>query len=169
MTAKTKNPSKVNKSNSILFRSAYSPPVRSQFTTTDSRTEQSHKEECDINQILSKYIKTGVLAHQKHHQSNYGDYTSTDFHEAQNIIAKASSMFAELPAKVRSQFDNDPAKFLDFAGDNNNMQAMVNMGLATLNENLAKSEPVVSPSNGEAVPGQTTKEDESPRDKTVVT
>jgi len=169
MTAKTKNPSKVNKSHTTLFRSAYSPPVRSQFTTTDSRTEQSHKEECDINQILSKYIKTGVLAHQKQYAPQYGDYTSTDFHEAQNIIATAMSMFQELPAKVRNHFDNDPAKFLDFAGDENNMEAMAMMGLTDHMPKEAKTKPVVSPSNGEAVPGQTTEADENQRDKTVAT
>lgn len=168
MTIKTKNPSKVTKTSSRFFRSAYSPPVRSTFTTTDSRTEQSHKEECDINQILSKYIKTGVLAHQRQYSPQYGEFTSTDFHEAQNIIATASSMFAELPAQVRNKFDNDPALFLDFAGDENNMQSMVDMGLATLKENLAKTNPVEPGSEAKPKPGST-KEDESPRDKTVVT
>lgn len=164
MTAKTKNPSKVNKTQSTLFRSAYSPPVRYSFTTTDSRTEQSHKEECDINQILSKYIKTGVLAHQKQYAPQYGDYSSTDFHEAQNIIATAMSMFQELPSKVRNHFENDPAKFLDFASDENNNEAMAMMGLTDHMPTEAKHIADAAPEEA-----ANAKADENQRDKTVAT
>lgn len=141
------------------FRSAYSEPKRVSITTADARTEQSHKDECDINQILAKYIKGEFLEHQMTQQSNYGDFTSFDFHEAQNIIAKANSMFEELPSNIRNKFQNDPAQFLDFTADENNHAEMVELGLANPTETPVNTEPVATPSNNEVTPGEDTKAD----------
>lgn len=114
------------------FRTAYQPTKRVQLKTVDSRTEQSHAAECDINNILAQYIKTGTFNAEliDKHQKVYGDYTGHDFEEAQNLIAKAQSLFEELPSIVRQRFHNSPAQFLDFAGDEKNMTEMVEMGLA---------------------------------------
>lgn len=114
------------------FRKAYKPRKRVQIKMSDSRTEQSHANECDINQILSQYIKSGTFNANllEKHNKLYGDFTGHDFEEAQNLIAKAQSLFEELPAIVRKRFNNSPVQFLDFAGDENNMTEMVKMGLA---------------------------------------
>jgi phage internal scaffolding protein len=124
------------------FRTAYMDPNRIQFTTTDSRTEQSHKDETDINQILAKYIKGDLMEHHINHAQNYGDFTGADFQEAQNIIALANSMFEELPSSVRTRFTNDPSQFLDFVNDENNHEEMVKMGLANPPSSPVNDEPV---------------------------
>ena len=49
----------------------------------------------------------------------------------------AQEQFAALDAAVRSRFDNDPAKFLEFTADPANADEMVKMGLA-----VAKPAPV---------------------------
>jgi len=126
------------------FRSAYSDPQRVQFQTTDARTEQSHKDETDINQILAKYVKGELLEHRINHAQNYGDFTGADFQAAQNTIATANSMFEELPSSVRNRFQNDPAKFLDFVGDDKNHDEMVSMGLAKAKIEPVKDEPVAA-------------------------
>lgn len=78
------------------------------------RTRQGHKDECDINQILGKFQKTGALTHANNHEANYGFASSLSFTEAMQTVTTARSMFAELPSSLRDKFDHDPAKFLEF-------------------------------------------------------
>ena len=94
------------------------------------RTKQSFKKECDINEILKQFTKTGLITHVKKHHGFYDDFTSaSDYHSALNQIADAQAMFLTLPAQLRAQFDNDPAKFLDFVHDPDNEDEMREMGL----------------------------------------
>lgn len=114
-----------------VFVSAYSPKnkVGIEFPGK-GRTKQAHKDECDINRILAKYIKTGILNHYNKYGGSYGDFTSVDFHEAMNLVAEAQEMFDELPAKARSKFENDPGKFLDFVQDEANAEQLYDLGLS---------------------------------------
>lgn len=60
------------------------------ISTEPSQTQQQFAQESDINWILDKYKKTGILPNLKESQGSYGDYTNIpDFHQAQNIIQKA--------------------------------------------------------------------------------
>lgn len=114
------------------IRSNYSPRSRVQlaFPESEGRTKQSHAEESNINIILAKYIKTGILEHVKEHTSNYGFATSDDFHTSMNIILKAQDMFDDLPSATRKKFANRPENFLDFVQDPKNEQEMFDMGLS---------------------------------------
>jgi len=96
-----------------------------------SMTKQCFKKECDINNILAKHDKTGLISHVNKHDGNYGDATAVDFHEAMNTITIAEQMFAELPSSTRKRFENDIPAFLDFVQNPDNAQEMVDMGLAT--------------------------------------
>lgn len=91
--------------------------------------KQSFKEECDINTIMAKYIRTGVLDFVAKHEPRYGDCTGQDFQDAQLLIAGAQSMFQDLPAAIRARFDNDPAQFLDFVDDPDSREEAREMGL----------------------------------------
>ena len=83
-----------------------------------SRTQQSFKDETDINAIMAKYQKTGLIDHVNEHGAHYGDQPQAeDFHAAMNMVASTSSMFEELPSSTREQFDNDPAQFLEYLSD----------------------------------------------------
>lgn len=77
-------------------------------------TEQNHKASCDINNILARYTKTGVLEHVREYEGQYADITVTDFHDAMNKVAAAKSMFEELPSQLRAHFRNDTSEFIDF-------------------------------------------------------
>lgn len=96
--------------------------------TEPSMTEQSHAKACDVNNIMKKYIKTGVLDHAKAYSGYYADVPQIDFHEAQNVIAKAEQVFMEIPAQVRRRFDNDPGKFLDFIHDPASRKEAIELG-----------------------------------------
>lgn len=106
-----------------------SAPVKLDYE--NSKTKQSFKDECDINSILKKYRLDEILEAQKLSPDLYQDFSEMeDFHEAQNIIAHAKEQFAKLPSEVRENFRNDPARFLEFASDPQNIDAMGEMGLA---------------------------------------
>lgn len=94
------------------------------------RTRQSASEECDINYIMAKYAKTGMVDHLARHGADYGFASSIDFHGAMNIVTKADQMFADLPAPARERFRGDPAVFLDFVQDESNLDEMIELGLA---------------------------------------
>ena len=96
----------------------------------EGRTMQEFKDECDINTIMHKYTRDGLVDHVREHEGKYGDFTAVvDYHTAMNITVEAREMFMTLPADLRSEFDNDPGKFLDFANDPENEEKMREMGL----------------------------------------
>lgn len=95
-----------------------------------SLTQQSDAKDADINVIMKRYGGTGQLP-QLTVQPMYGDFSEvTDYRDAVERVQAADKMFKELPAKVRKEFDNDPAKFLAFTGDPNNAEELTKMGLA---------------------------------------
>lgn len=81
-------------------------------------TKQSHRAECDINNILSQYKKTGVISHIMSRQGEYLDLPSSpDYQSALNLVLEAQEAFAHLPAVVRDRFNNDPKRLLAALGD----------------------------------------------------
>lgn len=103
--------------------------VAVEFDPSEDRTRQEMKEECDINHIMSRYIKTGTIAHVNKFEGQYGDVQAIDFHAAMNTIRHAEEMFDALPAKVRVKFMNDPAAFLEFCAKPENVKDMRDLGL----------------------------------------
>lgn len=100
------------------------------FTGQESRTKQHFKDECDINQIMEKYARTGVLPIPVNSRAVYGDYsTPFDFQEAQELIIRAREQFEALPSGLRNRFGNDPKNFLAFCSDPGNKKEMGELGL----------------------------------------
>lgn len=97
---------------------------------TDRRTEQSHKHECDIRNIVRRYAKMGQPLTAMPDPSTYQDLTSRpDYLQANIIVAKANQAFAELPSRVRARFQNDPSVFMEFMSDPSNADEGVKLGL----------------------------------------
>lgn len=93
-------------------------------------TKQSFKEDCDINLIMARFVKTGIIDHVREHGPEYGFASSDDFRDSMELISKANSMFEELPSPIRNKFENDPARFLDFVQNPENIKEMQELGLA---------------------------------------
>ncbi len=104
---------------------------RISFKNATDMTEQSHKKDCDINQIMRKFVKTGNIDHLRAHGEQYGDVSPMDYREAMSIIADSNTMFEELPAETRKFFHNDPAEFMEFTENQDNHPKLVELGLAT--------------------------------------
>ena len=67
-------------------------------------------------------------------EARYGDVSGADFTDAIETVQRAQDSFNSLPAKVRKQFNNNPALFLDFVNDPQNENQLIEMGLATRKE-----------------------------------
>lgn len=98
-----------------------------------SATKQSFVEECDINNIVKLYKKTGQFNHMSANASK-GVYTDlpeeSDFQSALGTVFEARAAFATLPSLVRERFENDPARFLAFMSNPDNLGEAIKMGLA---------------------------------------
>ena len=107
--------------------------IRTQFYPKgESLTHQSMKDECDMNRIMLKWQKTGVIDHAKTFEGQYADFTHVtgDYQEHMNAVIQANEMFGTLPSTVRKRFNNDPGEFLEFVGDPSNAEEMVSLGLS---------------------------------------
>lgn len=114
----------------MKFVTAYSEKKKVALVSTlPSRTKQQFKEECDINNIISRFLKTGVLNFTSKNAPRYGDVTAIEYQDAMLKVAQARTLFAELPAAIRSRFDNEPAQFLAFVQDEKNRDEALAMGL----------------------------------------
>lgn len=79
--------------------------------TEPSLTKQSMAAECDINVIMARYQRTGVVPQMI--GGRFEDVSHvTSYHDAWNIILEAQDAFLRLPATVRKAFNNDPGEFL---------------------------------------------------------
>lgn len=105
--------------------------VRLYIDPAENMSQQEFKRECDINVIMAKYQKQGVLTHINTHGLEYGDFTSPgDFQTAMETIKNAEQMFSELPSKAREYYHNDPARFLEACQDPEHIHKLRELGLA---------------------------------------
>lgn len=119
------------------FKTAYASRSRVHpLLNPKSLTHQSMAPECDINGIMKKYERTGILEHRNNFQGQYGNFIDgpADYHEAMNAVIEADEMFQTLPAGIRRRFHNDAGAFLEYANDPDNAEDMVRMGLAERRE-----------------------------------
>lgn len=92
-------------------------------------TEQAHKATCDVNNIIRKYDKTGLILHVSRFEAQYGDMTGLDFKTAQDLVLNAQASFDELPSNIRKYFNNSPMELLTFMEDPNNREKAIELGL----------------------------------------
>ena len=95
----------------------------------ESRAKQSFKDECDINTIVRRFGVTGQVPASVAVPLN-GDFVGAiDFRQSMDLIIAARASFMEMSSNVRNRFHNDPAEFLDFVSDKDNMAEARKMGL----------------------------------------
>lgn len=122
----------------VPFDQSIPDPITGEVQT--SRTKQSFSDETDINQILARYIKTGVIDHVKDH-SGYADFPAPiEYQAAIQLTIDAQLSFDQLPAATRREFDNDPFVFLEFIEDPENVDRMRELGLIEPAEDETPSE-----------------------------
>lgn len=95
-----------------------------------SLTKQADKDRCDINYIMAKFDKSGIVAHGNSDVPRYGDFTTAeDYQSSLGTVMLARDHFLALPASIRGRFQNDPEKFLAFVTDESNLDECIDLGL----------------------------------------
>lgn len=113
----------------ILTR--YSPKLRVQieFDPESGRTDSVNAEKMDVNYIVRQAQKNGFMPEPQHPQTFMDVSAIDDFQTAQNQVIAAEEAFMTIPATIRAEFENNPGKFLEFALNPENEEAMRDMGL----------------------------------------
>lgn len=97
----------------------------------ESLTQQSFKDEADINTIVRRFGLTGQLPTDLQMPVS-GDFTGiSDYHTAMNMVLAAQDEFLRVPADVRARFQNDPAQLMAFLDDPANRAEAESLGLVT--------------------------------------
>ncbi len=107
---------------SAYFAKHGKPEVRKY--TPHGRTKQSQKDQCDINQLLQKAARSGSLSHLEKYEAKYGDFSDFDFTEHAIKMAEGQTIFEQLPAEVKREFDQSPDKFFAFVTDPQNAEKL---------------------------------------------
>lgn len=87
----------------------------------DGRTKQAFGDATDITKMLAKAQRVGSISHLEKYEAVYGDFAKFDFQDAQLQIAKANTIFAELPSELRKEFGQSPQRFFAYANDPENV------------------------------------------------
>lgn len=114
--------------------SRYDPPVIEGLICSEPTLAQQHlKNECDINMIVERAIRTGnkeVFTTQE--RAEYYDVSSfTDYQSALEYLDGVDDDFSSLPSSTRKEFGNDSAKYVRFMSNPANYDKAVELGLLT--------------------------------------
>lgn len=118
-------------------------------------TQQQFKDECDVNNIMRKYVTTGEFVHRTSKKGQYADFSHIkDYQEMLDTVRYAEEAFASLPAPVRSRFKNDPGELLSFIQDPKNRAEGEKLGLFTKTDTQKINDTInpASPPPPQAIP-----------------
>ncbi len=123
-------------------------------STHPSRTKQSFKAECDINNIVKRYRKTGLVTHLAKGVPSYADISSlTDYRQAIHAVRDGAEFFSGLDANVREAFENDPAAFVEYMTDpRNDGSKLRDLGVALLDDDTSNDAIAIAAANIPAKP-----------------
>lgn len=105
-------------------------------TGTETPTIQSAKDEADINVMVRRFGITGVITGVQMPPAIREFQDAFDFQSSMNVIRRAQESFSAMSAETRAEFNNDPARYVNFCtakdskGKLKNLVRMREMGLA---------------------------------------
>lgn len=117
-----------------------------------TRTHKSFAKDADINNIMGKYAKTGILVDplkvDMGRQPRFGDFSDIpDFGHTLNRIKQAQDDFMTLPAAVRAKFNNNVENLLHFLADPKNIKEAVSLKILPASVLPETYEPPVAPAS----------------------
>lgn len=110
-------------------RDAYERDLSDSRNDEPSLTIQSFAKDTDLNEIVRRFgITDGAVAPQAADPRYYGDFTDTvDLAEARLRIKEAYDHFDQLPAELRTRFNNDPLELFNWVTDPANTEEAVEL------------------------------------------
>lgn len=100
----------------------------------ETLTQQSFKEECDINTIVRNFGVTGEMPNNVRMPLPPDFQETMDYRESLEMIRQADAAFMQYPAELRARFENNPQKFADFIMDVDNKEEVGKLGLLRLKD-----------------------------------
>lgn len=111
-----------------------------------SKTQQQFKDECNVNKIIEKYLKTNEMTHLKQNKGVFADLTHiSDYQDSLNKVIEANKSFMELNAQTRNRFGNDPQQLINFLADDSNRDEAIKLGLIVEKEKKPVEPPKETP------------------------
>lgn len=130
------------------------------FEGQESRTEQAHKGDCDIDQIMAR-ARNGQSPDYMRENAGVFDEAATpiEYLDALLVTVRANTLFEEQPSHIRNRFQNDPSKFLEFVKNPANREEMVQLKMLKPTPPLPKQAQAQTPpesSSPEPTPPEST-------------
>lgn len=98
------------------------------FSNDPGLTEQSHKDSCDIQNILSMHVRMGGIPPMP--EDRFVDLTqSVDYQTCLNKVLSIQELFEGLPLDARVAYDHDPAKFMLAVEDPKEREKLISLGI----------------------------------------
>jgi len=96
----------------------------------ESMTKKSHKKECDINNIMAKYFRTGQITHVNKKQGVYMDTSGVgDFVTVNKKLNMVKGAFESLAEDVKKAFNGSWTEFARQIQDPANHARFVELGI----------------------------------------
>lgn len=129
------------------FRTPYGQYDPLDFVTAPgeepSMTRQAFADECDVNKIVARAERTGVISHYNQAEPRFMDVSDmVDFQTAMNVVISTQDAFDALPSAVRFRFANDPAALVSFLADASNREEAISLGLINPAQDVVSKAPV---------------------------
>lgn len=103
--------------------------VTSFATRGESLTRQDQALDADVNSIVARFIAHGTVAGAPG-EARYGDFSEhSDYKNALDRVLAAQADFADLPADIRKECNNDVGEFLSRVYDAEKRAELELMGL----------------------------------------
>lgn len=93
----------------------------------EGRTKQAHKDECDLNLIVQRYVQNNVPLPEAP-PPVFMDTTAFDYQSQADMIANVNSQFAEVPAAVRAHFGHKVDEFMDWLAESDTQELIAERG-----------------------------------------
>jgi phage internal scaffolding protein len=95
----------------------------------DTKTNQSYKDQYDINKIIDRYNRTGEFRPLRKTEPVFRDLSAFDFEQMENRIAEIEGQFTQLPVEIRKRFDHSALEMLRFLENPKNRDEAIKLGL----------------------------------------
>lgn len=96
----------------------------------DGRVKKEFRKACNINTIVAKYRRTGMVSSLNQARPVFADVSQIgDFRSIVHRVRRAEEAFEALPAYVRKRFNHDSAQLVAFMQDEKNRDEAIKLGL----------------------------------------
>lgn len=111
--------------------SPYSPKKKVSLSSFEKTlTKQEFKDDCDINLIVKRYKKDGVITHVNPDNPIFAEFAPQDYRNLLDLSIEADQAFKDLPSSLRKRFNNDPVQLMEFVSNiDDNYDEGVELGL----------------------------------------